>query len=411
MTHKRFSECATFPGNPNWETLIGRKTELYCKKDDMRSPFFRDYTRILHCMAYRRLKHKTQVFYNIDNDHICTRMEHVRHVESVSYTIAKELGLNEELTRAISIGHDLGHAPFGHQGEKALNALSQKHLGKSFWHERNGLHFVDDVELLEDHYRIRRNLDLTYAVRDGILSHCGEVNQNGLFPRDISIPLEAFDSAGKYQAVTWEGCVVKLADKIAYLGRDIEDAISLGFLSQEARNQLQRIARASSQNALNTTVIIHNMIIDVCKNSSPENGVSLSRDLFERMTELKEFNLLNIYQNPRFKPYQSYSDLIINQLFQTLMDCYDGRHTWKNLEKEREFIPQLSSTFTHWLCCLCDPEIVPDGKLKEEALRCENLKIYGNLEPQESYMQAVLDFISGMTDRFAIAMFHELLTY
>ena len=127
--------------------LIKREKELYSRADDIRSPFARDYTRILHSMAYRRLKHKTQVFFNINNDHICTRMEHVNHVESVSSTIAKELGLNEELTKAISIGHDLGHAPFGHHGEKVLSKFSEKYLHKKFWHEQNGLRFVDNIEL------------------------------------------------------------------------------------------------------------------------------------------------------------------------------------------------------------------------------------------------------------------------
>ena len=100
--------------------ILFNNNDLYHKKEDVRSDFERDYTRILHSLAYRRLKHKTQVFFNVKNDHICTRMEHVQHVESVSCTIANALGLNCELTRAIAIGHDLGHAPFGHEGEKIL---------------------------------------------------------------------------------------------------------------------------------------------------------------------------------------------------------------------------------------------------------------------------------------------------
>ena len=106
MAKTKFSSCAAANKNPNWEKLIERPGKLYSWDDEIRSPFARDYTRILHCMAYRRLKHKTQVFFNIDNDHICTRMEHVSHVESVSTTIAKYLGLNEELTKAIAMGHD-----------------------------------------------------------------------------------------------------------------------------------------------------------------------------------------------------------------------------------------------------------------------------------------------------------------
>lgn len=109
MKTKKFENVATVEENSNWNALVKREKALYSRPDDVRSPFARDYTRILHSLAYRRLKHKTQVFFNIDNDHICTRMEHVAHVESVSHTIAKCLGLNDELTKAIAIGHDLGH--------------------------------------------------------------------------------------------------------------------------------------------------------------------------------------------------------------------------------------------------------------------------------------------------------------
>ena len=141
MTHL-FQEFAAAPSHPRWEALAGRKSRLYARPDDIRDPFARDYTRVLHSMAYRRLKHKTQVFFNIDNDHICTRMEHVAHVESVSSTIAAALGLNQDLTRAIAMAHDLGHAPFGHQGETVIRSLSQTHLGQTFWHEQNALRFA-----------------------------------------------------------------------------------------------------------------------------------------------------------------------------------------------------------------------------------------------------------------------------
>ena len=117
---KAFSSEAMFKGHSLWEGMIRRDSPLYSREFDIRTEFGRDYTRILHSLAYRRLKHKTQVFFNIENDHICTRMEHVAHVESVSATIAQYLGLNQELTKAIAMGHDLGHAPFGHRGETII---------------------------------------------------------------------------------------------------------------------------------------------------------------------------------------------------------------------------------------------------------------------------------------------------
>ena len=120
MRSKKFASVSAHPENPKWKEYIRRDSELYERKNDIRSEFNRDYNRILHCNAYRRLKHKTQFFFATSNDHICTRLEHVNHVSSVSYTIADFLGLNTELTAAIAIGHDLGHAPFGHEGNESL---------------------------------------------------------------------------------------------------------------------------------------------------------------------------------------------------------------------------------------------------------------------------------------------------
>ena len=159
MVKDTFRTVAATPGNSNWEKLTERRASLYSREDDVRSPFARDYTRILHSLAYRRLKHKTQVFFNIDNDHICTRMEHVAHVESVSNTIAKSLGLNDELTKAIAMGHDLGHAPFGHQGELGKHCVSlvssgcgdNKELSKN-WLSENGPFDVSMLDGIEDIY-------------------------------------------------------------------------------------------------------------------------------------------------------------------------------------------------------------------------------------------------------------------
>lgn len=411
MPNTIFRWVAATEENPVWKRLISREQALYSRADDIRSPFARDYTRILHSMAYRRLKHKTQVFFNIENDHICTRIEHVNHVESVSSTIAHRLGLNEELTKAIAVGHDLGHAPFGHQGESVIKMLSQEHLKKDFWHEQNGLRFVDHLELLKDPYNKSRNLDLTYAVRDGIISHCGEVNQNGISPRSELIPLEEFEHPSQFQPVTWEGCVVKIADKISYLGRDIEDATDLGFLDQTARNELIKMAQINDASAINTTVVIHNMIINVCENSTPERGIIMDERFYEQMRQLMAFNYKYIYQHERFGPFQHYSELVLRQIFETLHRCYDGQHTFQTLAEGLRFTPALRTSFEEWLACYCDPEIVPEGKLREMALNCENEKLFHKLEDKKKYIQAIIDYISGMTDRFAIMLFNELLTY
>lgn len=408
---KKFASVATTENNPKWHELISRPADLYKRSDDVRSPFARDYTRILHSMAYRRLKHKTQVFFNIDNDHICTRMEHVAHVESVSNTIAINLGLNTELTKAIAIGHDIGHAPFGHQGEHIIRKLSKKYLEENFWHERNGLRFVDEVELLKDNYNCSQNLNLTYAVRDGIISHCGEVDENGLKPRNELINLNEFTSPGQYQPATWEGCIVKISDKIAYVGRDIEDAIMLGFLDEVAQNKLRQLAKVNDENALNTTVIMHNLIIDICQNSSPEKGICLSDKFLEQLNEIKKYNYTHIYGHKRFEAFKKYSELVIMQLFDTLYNTYDGKHSWNNLESEKKYCPNLMCSFESWLAKYCNSEIVPKGNLTTLSLQCENIKIYSDLSSEKIYIKAILDFISGMTDRFAIKCFNELITY
>lgn len=411
LNENNFKDVAATKDNPNWSILTARENMLYGREDEVRSPFARDYTRILHSMAYRRLKHKTQVFFNIDNDHICTRMEHVAHVESVSSTIAQYLGLNVELTKAIAMGHDLGHAPFGHQGETVIQKLSRTHLNKDFWHEKNGLYFVDRIELLEDNYKKFKNLDLTYAVRDGIISHCGEIDENGLKPRNEFIDLRSFKHSGQFQPITWEGCIVKLADKIAYIGRDIEDAVCLGFLDDIQKDKLEKMAQINDQKAINTTVIMHNLIIDVCKNSSPDEGICLSEKFFRQLNEIKKFNYEYIYNNKRFNTFKKYTELVITEIFNILLETYKKEYSWNELEKKRRFYPILIASFEKWLARYCISRIVPEGELRELSLACDNMKIYNELETKKIYIQSILDYISGMTDRFAIKVFNEMLTY
>ncbi len=146
--------------------------------DDYRAEFQRDYTRILHSRPFRRLRHKTQVFFNPDNDHICTRLEHSLYVASVATTIARALRLNEDLVQAIAIGHDLGHCPFGHQGEECLNQIAERY-GFTFHHELQSLRVVD---VLACPYQDHNGLNLTFAVRDGIACHYGEAFEQTLKP-------------------------------------------------------------------------------------------------------------------------------------------------------------------------------------------------------------------------------------
>ena len=267
---KKFEEVSANENNPKWSKMVERVRPLYRRENELRSEFQRDHTRVLFSNSYKRMRNKTQVFFSPSNDHVCTRMEHVNYVESISYTIANNLGLNTELTTTIAVSHDLGHSPFGHAGERILSKISQEDLGRRFWHEKNGVELVDKYELLENTDGNKTNLNLTYAVRDGIISHCGEVDENAIKPRDEAIDLNDYQTVNQYQSYTWEGCVVKISDKISYIVRDIEDAISLKILDEDDLVQLKEILGVEK---IDNGNIINDLIQDIVTNYSPEKGI------------------------------------------------------------------------------------------------------------------------------------------
>lgn len=406
----KFSKEAAFPGNEKWENAIKRESELYKRESDVRSEFGRDYTRIIHSMAYRRLKHKTQVFFSPKSDHICTRIEHVGHVESVSYTIASYLGLNTELTRAISLAHDLGHAPFGHAGEGVLDKICREHSLESFWHEKNGLHMIDDVELLEDDKNFRRNMDLTYGVRDGVISHCGEVDEKSITPRSDASDLYSFRKASDFSPYTWEACVVKIADKISYLGRDLEDALMLKILTRDQLSKLVSILKADeklkdvSLENINNTVLISEFIIDVCKNSSPETGIALSDERAYLMKLIKDFNGRYIYSNYRLEGYKEFASVALNKIFQTLFMAYDREKTSEKIAEFSEIYPFMSS-FLHWI------EQYWDLDRGKEAARLKNRVIYFVGQNEADYAKAVIDYISGMSDQYLENVYRSIINF
>lgn len=377
--------------NPKWENMIKREKELYSRNNDIRSEFERDYTRIIHSTAYRRLKHKTQVFFSPENDHICTRIEHVALVESISYTIANYLGLNTELTKAIATAHDIGHSPFGHQGEKILSEISRRDIGKIFWHERNGLDVVDKIELLEDNQKNFQNLNLIYAVRDGIISHCGEIDENHLKPREEYINLNQYISPNQYAPYTWEACVVKIADKISYLGRDIQDAITMGILDEHLE-ELYRVLKTDSNEVINNTVIINDLVYDLCINSSPEKGLNFSDEMFEKVKELKKFNYKYIYLSEKLIPSTDYFKLVLNQIYNTLKKAYKSR------EEMEELYPELFREFYQWL---------------EEYTnhRSENFKneVIFDTNSESDFCNAIIYYIAGMTDNYAIKIYNSII--
>lgn len=398
-----FKDYAANENNPKWDNLIKRSQPIYSRNNDIRTEFGRDYTRIIHSNAYRRLKHKTQVFFSPDNDHICTRIEHVTHVESISFTIANYLGLNAELTKAIAVAHDLGHSPFGHVGEKIISKLSKEDVGDIFWHERNGLEFVDNIELLEDNNKYKQNLNLTYAVRDGIISHCGEVTKKCIKPRDEFIDLNLYSSPNQFEPYTWEGCVVKISDRISYLGRDLEDAITLGILDEHLDELYDLLGYDSNNEKLNNTIIINYLITDLCKNSSPENGLCFSDKAFKLINEINKFNYINIYACPRIMPSNRYFDVVLNEIYSLLKSTFDSENTLVNVKNLSKFYPKLSETFSSFISYYYDFG-------NRESLKLKN-KILFNTESKTDFYKAILYFISGMTDNFAIEIYNEIIGF
>lgn len=387
-------ECATTENNTKWQNAIKRQKQLYARNNDIRSEFERDYTRIIHSTAYRRMKHKTQVFFSPKNDHICTRVEHIVHVESISYTIANYLGLNTELTKAIAVAHDIGHSPFGHQGEKILSEIAQREIGETFWHEKNGLERVDNIELLEDPNGKKQNMNLTYAVRDGIISHCGEIDENKVKPREEYIDLVQYQKPNQFAPYTWEGCVVKIADKISYLGRDIADAITLGILDGHVK-ELNELLNHNAKEVMNNTVIINNLIYDLCHHSNPKDGLSFSSPMFTMINELKKFNYKNIYLSEKVISSIAYFKLILNNLYNYL------KETYHNKAKVEKICPQLVLDFENWL----------KNYWNLERNSYNENHILFSIENEKDYNKAIIYYISGMTDNYATEMYHKIINF
>ncbi|OUQ23887.1 HD domain-containing protein [Massilimicrobiota sp. An134] len=408
MEKQKFSDYGMFEGHSEYELAVQRCEDIYQRRYDLRSDFARDYTRIIFSQAYRRLKHKTQVFFAVEDDHVCTRSEHVNLVESISYTIAHQLGLNTELTKAIAVGHDLGHAPFGHGGETILTDIAKSHDLDKFWHEKNSLHFVDHIELLEDNNHYQHNLNLTYAVRDGIISHCGEMNQKYIQRRKEYINLNDYQYAGQYNPWTYEGCVVKMADKIAYLARDIEDALRLNVLTQsqidELRTQLNQMGNYQFH-AINNGSVVNYFIHDVVENSCVEKGIGLSQEAFDKMKFIMKFNYQNIYLIKRVQVHEKYVSLILHSIFDFLYDYKNHNDFIKDLKQDLKQYPKLIG---HYLAWLEKYAVIENYSRKKEY---HNHVVYDFIYDSQAFEKSIIDYLAGMSDAFIIQLFNELISF
>ena len=273
-------------------------------------------------------------------------------------------------------------------------------IGERFWHERNGLDFVDKIELLEDNLGNKQNLNLTYAVRDGIISHCGEIDENNLRPRDENIDLSEYKLPNQFKPYTWEGCVVKIADKISYIGRDIEDAISLGIIDEHL-NELYEMLDVDRKETINNTVLINNFIYDLCENSSFEKGLCFSDKMYKRINEMKKFNYKYIYLSERMNPSVEYFRLVINQIYNILKRLYDENDIIKKLDCIKKFYPKLINSFEDWLLNYWNGE--RDKKLKNDCII--------DMKNEREYYKAIIYYISGMTDKFAIDIYNEIIGF
>lgn len=409
---KKFLEVAMNKGNNRYENAISRRRKMIFDTDvNYAKGFELDYYRIMESNAYKRLRNKTQLFFSPVNDHVCTRSEHVLYVSSIASTIANRLGLNETLCKAIALGHDIGHAPFGHEGESILSKIDLKYCNRPFWHEKNGVVLADYFELVVGSKGLSQQLNLTYAVRDGIISHCGEVDDNGLKPRNEFINLEKdYIRPNQYDPYTWEACVVKLSDKISYIMRDTEDALRLNVLTREEIERDLLYSLKLKFNEYNRDVIVGGLINDCVQNSNLEDGIRFSGEWAERLDAIKAFNTSRICFSERVKISKPYFSLILNTLF----DLYYGLNddgVLKIARPAREY-GHVVLDFVKWLKIYCfnfktDLEEInsyDDGNVYD-------FKKFIDLQSSESYVFAIIEYISGMTDRKAISEYERMITF
>ena len=249
---------------------------------DVRTCYQRDADRIVHSKSFRRLMHKTQVFLSPEGDHYRTRMTHTLEVSRISRSVARALGLNEDLTEAIALGHDLGHTPFGHAGEYALSEM----MGKPFRHNEQSLRVVDYLE------RDGAGLNLTHEVRMGILGHTGE-----------------------YVPETLEGQIVRICDRIAYVNHDMDDAIRAGVLTdQDIPKDIRRVLGATYRDRINT------LVCDTIENSADADAVNLSPLVSQALTDLRSFMFERVYRNPDVKGEEAKARDMIKRMYTYYME-------------------------------------------------------------------------------------------
>lgn len=343
---------------------------LNAEKEDFRPSFYRDIDRIINYNSYTRYLNKTQVFSFNDNDNIQTRIVHVSLVSKIARTIGRSLNLNEDLIEAIALGHDIGHTPLGHLGEKILNEISLRELNECF---RHNIESVRNYMFLENN---GQGANLTIQVLDGIMCHNGEMLESIYKPKKKSC--EEFlreyyssytDFSNKQHLVpmTLEGCVVRISDIISYVGRDIEDAHKLNFINRE--DIPEEITDVLGNNHSD---IVNNLVIDLINNSQDKPYIKFSERVFDALKKLVAFNYQHIYQKANKKETIAYYKIVFNTLFTKYLNDIENN----NLDSEinKYYLLKMSHKY-----------------LKET-----------------SNKRKVIDFLAGMTDEYLLNCYEHL---
>lgn len=340
---------------------------LYKEKEDFRPAYSHDVDRIIHSTSFTRYSNKTQVFSFYGNDNIQMRLVHVTLVSKIARTIGRSLGLNEDLIEAISLGHDIGHTPIGHVGEKILNEISVRELGEEFHHN---IQSVRNYMYLENN---GKGLNLSIQTLDGIMCHNGERLERVLkcnFDKSKEAFLDEYSKSYKgfkdFNQMTLEGCVVRISDIISYVGRDIEDAIKLNLIDRDdIPKEIEEVLGNDNRE------IVNNLIVDIINNSLGKDYIELSEDTYDALNKLIKFNYENIYD----KANNRESVNTYRKIFNTLYEVY-----------------------------LVDLE---ENNNKSRVVKYKNT-MSEDYRKNIDNKRIVIDFIAGMTDEYLIESFEEM---
>lgn len=352
-----------------YATLDSEAIYLRDVSNDFRTPFFRDIDRIIYTLAFTRYSDKTQVFSFKSNDHLTKRMIHVQYVSKIARTIGRALALNEDLIEASALGHDLGHTPFGHVGEEILNKISLD-CGEGYFN-----HNIHSVRLLMDIENYGNGKDITLQTLDAIMCHNGELPQSEYHPvkktkeeflKEHKLSYKDKTIIKKLRPMTLEGCVVRISDLIAYLGRDIEDAMRLNIVSfKDIPDSIKKYLGNNNRD------IVNSLINDVIENSLDKSYIKVSDEVYNAIVDLKGFNYKNIYA----KAYTKEERISLERMLNTLFNCYmnDLKYNNKDSNIIKSYLSNMSDEYKN----------------------------------SNSHERIVIDYIAGMTDDYCRSEYNK----